>query len=116
MSTQPLAPAGPRLTLKEPRRPSRQGRLRAAEVKWGLAFIAPYVAMFLAFVVHPYVYVLWMAAEPSLYADLIDDRLFVPTLVNTLLFVGLGVNLKMFLALLLSGFFLRPRQKHLEEI
>jgi multiple sugar transport system permease protein len=29
--------------------------------------------------------------------------------VNTLLFVGLGVNLKMFLALLLSGFFMRPR-------
>ena len=84
--------------------------LAAAEVKWGLAFIAPYVAVFLAFVVHPYAYVLWMAAEPSLYADLIDDRLFVPTLVNTLLFVGLGVNLKMFLALLLSGFFLRPRR------
>ena len=110
MSMQPLAAAGPRLALKEPRRPSRQGRLRAAEVKWGLAFIAPYVVVFLAFVVHPYAYVLWMAAEPSLYADLIDDRLFVPTLVNTLLFVGLGVNLKMFLALLLSGFFLRPRR------
>jgi multiple sugar transport system permease protein len=29
--------------------------------------------------------------------------------VNTLLFVGLGVNVKMFLALLLSAFFLRPR-------
>jgi len=84
--------------------------LRAAEVRWGLAFIAPYVAVFLAFVVHPYAYVLWMAADPSLYADLIDDRLFLPTLVNTLLFVGLGVNLKMFLALLLSGFFLRPRR------
>jgi multiple sugar transport system permease protein len=110
MSMQPLAAAGPRLALKEPRRPSRHGRLRAAEVKWGLAIIAPYVAVFLAFVVHPYAYVLWMAAEPSLYADLIDDRLFLPTLVNTLLFVGLGVNLKMFLALLLSGFFLRPRR------
>ena len=110
MSTQPLAAAGPRLARREPRCPSGKGRLRAAEVKWGLAFIAPYVAVFLAFVVHPYAYVLWMAAEPSLYADLIDDRLFVPTLVNTLLFVGLGVNLKMFLALLLSGFFLRPRR------
>ena len=110
MSTQPLAAMGPPVALKEPRRPSRHGRLRAAEVRWGLAFIAPYVAVFLAFVVHPYAYVLWMAADPSLYADLIDDRLFLPTLVNTLLFVGLGVNLKMFLALLLSGFFLRPRR------
>jgi multiple sugar transport system permease protein len=110
MSIQPLAAAGPPLALKEPRRSPRRGRLRAAEVRWGLAFIAPYVAVFLAFVVHPYAYVLWMAADPSLYADLIDDRLFLPTLVNTLLFVGLGVNLKMFLALLLSGFFLRPRR------
>jgi multiple sugar transport system permease protein len=110
MSMQPLAAAGQRLALKEPRRSPRQGRLRAAEVRWGLAFIAPYLAVFLAFVVHPYAYALWMAAEPSLYADLIDDRLFLPTLVNTLLFVGLGVNLKMFLAMLLSGFFLRPRR------
>ena len=48
-------------------------------------------------------------ASPSLYADLIADPLYLPTLVNTLLFVGLGVNVKMFLALLLSGFFLRRR-------
>jgi multiple sugar transport system permease protein len=32
---------------------------------------------------------------------------YFPTVVNTLLFVGLGVNLQMFLALLLSGFFMR---------
>ena len=30
-------------------------------------------------------------------------------MVNTLLFVGVGVNVKMFLALLLSGFFMRRR-------
>ena len=29
-------------------------------------------------------------------------------MVNTLLFIGIGVNLKMFIALLLSGFFMRP--------
>src|SRR5205814_2068879 len=32
-----------------------------------------------------------------------------PSLVNTLLFVGIGVNVKMFLALLLSGFFMSRR-------
>jgi multiple sugar transport system permease protein len=110
MSTQPLAATGPPLAVKEPRRPSLPGQLRAAEVKWGLAFIAPYAAVFLAFVVHPYAYALGMASDPALYADLFDDRLFLPTLVNTLLFVGVGVNLKMFLALLLSGFFLQPRR------
>jgi multiple sugar transport system permease protein len=37
------------------------------------------------------------------------DRLYLPTVINTFLFVGLGVNVTMFLALLLSAFFLRPR-------
>jgi len=74
-----------------------------------LAFVAPYAAVFLVFVVYPFAYALWMAAKPSLYADLIADRHYLPTVINTLLFVGFGVNLKMFLALLLSGFFLRRR-------
>jgi multiple sugar transport system permease protein len=39
----------------------------------------------------------------------VADPLYLPTLLNTLVFVGLGVNVKMFLALLLSGFFLRRR-------
>jgi multiple sugar transport system permease protein len=50
-----------------------------------------------------------MASEPLLYADLIADRLYLSTVVNTLIFVGVGVNVKMFLALLLSGFFMRRR-------
>jgi multiple sugar transport system permease protein len=63
-----------------------------------------------ALVIYPFGYALWMARRPSLYANLISDPLYLPTVVNTLLFVGLAVNLKMFLALLLSGFFLRPRR------
>jgi multiple sugar transport system permease protein len=69
----------------------------------------PYTAVFFAFAAYPIGYALWMASDPSLYADLIEDRLYLPTLVNTLLFVGLGLNVKMFLALLLSGFFMRRR-------
>lgn len=84
-----------------------RGPLRRADLKWGLAFIAPYAAVFLAFVLYPFGYALWLASEPALYAELIDDPLYLPTLVNTLVFVGIGVNVKMFLALLLSGFFLR---------
>jgi multiple sugar transport system permease protein len=90
-------------------RPRGRQRLRGSEFRWGIAFAAPYAAVFLLFFAYPFGYALWLAAEPSLYADLVADRLYLPTLVNTLLFVGLGVNLKMFLALLLSGFFLRPR-------
>jgi len=50
-----------------------------------------------------------MASKPSLYTELMADPFYRPTVVNTLLLVGLGVNVKMFLALLLSGFFMRRR-------
>jgi multiple sugar transport system permease protein len=84
--------------------------LRGSDLAWAVAFVLPYTVVFLAFVVYPVSYALWIARSPSLYAELVEDRLYLPTVVNTLLFVGLGVNLKMFLALLLSGFFLRPRR------
>src|SRR2546422_9672615 len=50
-----------------------------------------------------------MGSKPSLYADLIADPLYLSSVLNTMLFVGVGVNVTMFLALLLSGFFMRPR-------
>ncbi len=92
-------------------RPSWRGRghLRGSDLRWAVAFIVPYAAVFLGFVVYPFGYALWMASTPSLYRELIADGLYLPTLLNTLIFVGLGVNLKMFLALLLSGFFLQRR-------
>jgi multiple sugar transport system permease protein len=95
------------LPAKRSARPPRRGSLRRAEVTWGIAFVAPYAAIFLAFVLYPFGYALWLAREPALYRELIDDPLYLLTLFNTLLFVGVGVNVKMFLALLLSGFFLR---------
>jgi multiple sugar transport system permease protein len=65
--------------------------------------------VFLVFVVYPFGYALWLAGRPALYAELVEDRFYLLAVVNTLLFVGLGVNLKIFLALLLSGFFMRRR-------
>jgi multiple sugar transport system permease protein len=82
-------------------------RLQRAEVAWALAFLVPYAAVFAAFVVYPVAYGLWMARDPALYVDLIGDQRFVTTAINTLLYVGFGVNVMMFGALLLSGFFMR---------
>jgi multiple sugar transport system permease protein len=78
-------------------------------LRWAIAFVLPYAAVFVAFVLYPYGYALWMASRPALYADLISDPAYPTAVVNTLLFVGLGVNVQMFLALLLSGFFMRRR-------
>jgi multiple sugar transport system permease protein len=100
----------PRTSFGGPRRPPGYRRLRGSDLRWAIAFVVPYAAVFLVFVVYPLGYALWMAGRPSLYADLVADPLYLPTVVNTVLFVGLGVNVKMFLALLLSGFFLRPRR------
>jgi multiple sugar transport system permease protein len=108
-STQQVLAAGPPVSVKGPRRPPGYRHLRGSDLTWAITFVLPYAAVFFVFVVYPFGYALWMASKPSLYADLIADRSYLPTVVNTLLFVGLGVNLKMFLALLLSGFFLRPR-------
>jgi multiple sugar transport system permease protein len=92
------------------RRPAWRGRPRGSELVWAIAFVVPYAAVFFAFAVYPIGYGLWMGREPSLYADLVADPRYLTTVVNTALYVGLGVNVKMFLALLLSGFFMRPRR------
>ena len=108
-SMQQVIAAGPPLSVKRPPRAPGHRHLRGSDLRWAIAFVVPYAAVFFVFVVYPFGHALWMASNPSLYADLIADPFYLPTVVNTLLFVGLGVNVKMFLALLLSGFFLRPR-------
>src|SRR5258707_8374627 len=108
-SSQQVLAAGPPVSVKGPWRPPGHRHLHGSDFTWAIAFVVPYAAVFFAFVIYPFGYALWMASKPSLYADLIADRSYLPTVVNTLLFVGLGVNVKMFLALLLSGFFMRRR-------
>jgi multiple sugar transport system permease protein len=109
MSTERLLAVPSPLPAKGSAQSPRRGPLRRADVAWGIAFVAPYAVVFLAFVLYPFGYALWLASGPALYRELIDDPLYLPTLLNTLVFVGIGVNVKMFLALLLSGFFLRRR-------
>jgi multiple sugar transport system permease protein len=106
MSTETLEGAG----LLVRRRPFRQmwrGGLQGSEYTWAVAFTVPYIALFVAFVAYPVAYGAWLGHEPSLYAELAEDPIYQRTIVNTILYVGIGVNLKMFGALLLSGFFMR---------
>src|SRR5215472_5869430 len=84
-----------------------RGSLQGSEFAWALAFCVPYVAVFVAFVAYPIVYGLWLGHKPSLYLELFDDPIFQMTMVNTIIYLVVGVNVKMFLALLLSGFFMR---------
>ena len=76
---------------------------------WGLILIAPYVLVFLAFVLYPVGYGLWLARNPQSYVKLFNDPIFFRTVVNTIFFILVAVNLKFLLALWLSGFFVHDR-------
>jgi len=93
-----------------PRRHTRRrggfGGLQGSDTGWALAFLVPYVGIFFAFVLLPVGYGLWLGHRPSSYATLFADPIYLRTLANTALFLAIGVNLHLFLALLLSGYFM----------
>jgi multiple sugar transport system permease protein len=94
----------------EPALPAGPGNRRLSPWQtWGLILIAPYVLVFLVFVVYPVGYGLWLARHPASYVRLVDDPIFARSVVNTLVFLIVGINLKMVVALLLSGFFVTAR-------
>jgi multiple sugar transport system permease protein len=93
--------------VSRPRRRTWRGHLQGSEFAWAVAFVIPYAAVFLAFVVYPVAYGVWLGRNPDLYAELFSDPIYLRTAVNTVLYLVIGVNLKMFGALLLSGFFMR---------
>ena len=86
------------------RRPWRI-RIQGSDSAWAIAFLVPYVAIFVAFVLYPVLFGLWMGHDPALYDRLFSDPRYLSTVVNTLLFVAIGVNIKLLLAFLLSGYF-----------
>ena len=81
--------------------------LQGSDINWAIAFLIPYIAVFLFFVLYPVGYGLYLGHSPAKYAQLVNDPIYVRTLVNTLVYLALGVNLHLFGALLLSGFFAR---------
>lgn len=86
----------------------RRGRLTSWQA-WGLILIAPYILVFLFFVVYPVGYGLWLARHPDSYVRLAADPIFKGAVVNTLIFLIIGINVKMVIALFLSGFFTHDR-------
>ena len=98
------------ITYTTPASPSRplSARLSTPQV-WGIVMLAPYILVFLAFVVYPISYGLWLARHPASYVALYNDPVFARAVVNTLIFLIIGINVKMMIALFLSGFFVQSR-------
>jgi len=85
----------------------RWAGLQGSDSAWAVAFLVPYAAVFLLFVLYPVGYGLWLGHNPALYGELFSDPIYLRTLVNTVLFLAIGVNLHLFLALMLSGYFMQ---------
>jgi len=76
---------------------------------WGRMMVVPYMVVFVVFVVYPVGYGLWLARDPQSYVRLFEDPVFFRTAVNTVVFLVVAVNVKMVIALGLSGFFIQTR-------
>jgi multiple sugar transport system permease protein len=76
---------------------------------WGRVLVVPYLIVFVVFVVYPVCYGLWLARDPQSYVKLAEDPIFFRTAVNTIVFLVIAINLKMAVALMLSGFFIKTR-------
>ena len=76
---------------------------------WGRVLVVPYLLVFAVFVLYPVGYGLWLARHPASYVRLFEDPIFLRTAVNTLVFLVVAINLKMLVALGLSGFFVQSR-------
>jgi multiple sugar transport system permease protein len=84
------------------------GRWSSAQF-WGIVLVAPYVLVFLVFVLYPVCYGFWIARRPESFGHLFEDPIFARSVANTLVFLIVGINLKMVIALLLSDFFVQAR-------
>jgi multiple sugar transport system permease protein len=76
---------------------------------WGRVFVVPYLLVFVVFVLYPVGYGLWLARHPESYVKLFDDPIFFRTAINTVIFLVVAINLKMVVAMVLSGFFIQKR-------
>jgi multiple sugar transport system permease protein len=76
---------------------------------WGAVMVVPYLLVFVVFVLYPVGYGLWLARHPSSYVKLFEDPIFFRSVINTIVFLVVGINVKMIIALFLSGFFVTAR-------
>jgi multiple sugar transport system permease protein len=76
---------------------------------WGRLLVLPYLLVFVVLVLYPVGYGLWLARHPASYVRLFDDPIFFRTAINTVVFLLIAINVKMAVALGLSGFFVQTR-------
>jgi len=96
------------LSLSSPGAPTPRKAVTRWEF-WGRILVLPYLLVFLIFVLYPVGYGLWLARHPQSYVALFDDPIFFRTVINTMVFLVVGINIKMVIAMVLSGFLIQAR-------
>jgi multiple sugar transport system permease protein len=94
--------------LSAPAMPGAPSRTSSWQ-RWGRLLVLPYLLVFVVFVLYPVGYGLWLARNPASYVKLFDDPIFFRTAINTVVFLVVAINVKMMVALALSGFFVQGR-------
>jgi len=88
------------LTIEAPRPERWKGKTAL-----GFAYCAPLIFIFVVLVIYPMVYEIYLGLDWKIYPAIFSDPIFIQTVWNTILFVGIAVNVKMFLAMVLSSIF-----------
>src|SRR5262245_19213444 len=99
--------AARRVRLKPYRAPPWRSHLHGSDFAWAVALFVPCLGVLFVVAICPIAYGFWMASDPALYVTLFSSDEYVEALISTALYVCIGANLSVFLALLLSGFFMR---------
>lgn len=81
---------------------------RGSDTAWAVAFLVPYIWVLFVFVLYPICFGFWLGSQAQGFDELLDNPQFWATVFNTFLLAGVGVNVMLFLAFLLSGFFILP--------
>jgi multiple sugar transport system permease protein len=89
--------------------PPRARQPWSMEMGWGIAMVIPYLVVFFVFVVWPVAFGLWLGSDIEAFRKLFADPIYLESAWNTAVFLAVGINLKLLLALLLSGFFAQTR-------
>ncbi len=76
-----------------------------SDAAWGVILVIPYIVVFVFVVVYPILYGMKLGANAESYRKLFNDPIYFKSAWNTLVFLIIAVNLKLFIALFLSGFF-----------
>lgn len=88
--------------------PARREKMTSWQL-WGLILVVPYLFIFVVFVLYPVGYAFWLARHPESYVKLFEDPIFIRSVFNTIAFLFVAINIKMVVALFLSGFFIQKR-------